>query len=146
MFAQENVAAVSATLSNLERFSASLAEKREALANIIENADRFFADAAGAGDAAPALVSQLEGSAKALEVMARDFTETSRSLRQRVDTGGQGVQQVTEQLIPQMQALMGDLRNMSTSIQELAEHLKENPNRLLYGGPRQRPGPGEEVR
>lgn len=140
---EDNRAAFSATVHNMAALSDTLAQQRQSLESGMQDAARFFAQAAEAGKAFPQLVGQVHDSAQALESMAENFATTSQALRQQIEVSGEGVNQVTDQLVPQFNLLLQDLRQMSENMQRLAESLEENPSQLIYGEPRRAPGPGE---
>ncbi|MAT65121.1 MAG: mammalian cell entry protein [Gammaproteobacteria bacterium] len=139
----DNREAFGTTLENLALLSESLAEQRQTLARGTRDAARFFEAAAEAGEALPPLLERLQAGSRSLEGMAEDFTATSQALRRQVETGGQGLGQVTDQLLPQFQQLMEELHGLSGDMRRLVGDLEQNPSRLLHGEPARPLGPGE---
>lgn len=140
----DNRRAFSTTLDNLAALSETLAAQRETLARGTRDAARFFGAAAEAGEALPPLVEQLQAGTRSLETMAEDFTATSQALRREVETGGQGLGQVTDRLLPRVQRLLEDMHSLSGEMRRLIGNLEQDPGRLLHGEAVRPPGPGED--
>lgn len=140
----ENREAFSVTMRNLAALSETLAAQRDNLARSTRDAARFFGAAAEAGEALPPLVEQLQAGTRSLETMAEDFTATSQALRREVETGGQGLEQVTGRLLPRVQRLLEDMHSLSGEMRRLIGNLEQDPGRLLHGEAVRPPGPGED--
>ena len=91
----------------------------------------------------PALLQRIDETTREFEKMARKITVTSDSIDQYVNNSGSGVQQFSQQTLPEFGALISELRRLADTMQGLGQKLEEDPRVLLYGRDLEAPGPGE---
>jgi phospholipid/cholesterol/gamma-HCH transport system substrate-binding protein len=91
----------------------------------------------------PALLVQIDETARKFEQMAGKVAATSDSINRYVDKSGTGVQQFSQQTLPELGALISELRRVADTMQGLGQRLEDDPRVLLYGRDLEAPGPGE---
>lgn len=149
-------------LANLERisegFGATLDEEnrrllKEGLVDVAAVARSLAAQTgiieAGIGDAAltmehaaragrdlPRLLARLEQGATAVEKMAVGADQAVSEGRDRLD-------RFSSETLPELTALVGELREIAGSLRRTALEIERNPAVLLQGKPPRPPGPGE---
>jgi phospholipid/cholesterol/gamma-HCH transport system substrate-binding protein len=149
-------------VSNLARLLD--ADGRQSLRQIIANVDavtgtlaarkaeigRMVADSAGMADSGARaaarlepLLDQLEETARSFEVMADKVALASESINSYVVSSGSGVQAFSRQTLPELGALIGELRTLTDTLRGVSEKLEDDPRALLYGRELEVPGPGE---
>ena len=153
-----NVQALGATLRNLQTLSQTLAANQG-------NIDRTFAAAQRTSQNLDAMSAQGEQIMRQTQQLVAALQQTSAQLPQVMTqiasaassvtrasntttvftTGGtQAVTQLQTRTLPEVDALMRNLQQLSAQLAELTENLKTNPSQLLYGPALPRPGPGEQ--
>lgn len=136
LLSDDNLANLTATMADARRFMAALAaqEKRiDALAASLEKAAAQAPELAADGrrtlNEAQALLGELQRTAAALREATVTAQEELRAARR-------GVQ-------PEAEAALQRLESSMSRLERLTASLEERPQRLLWGDPPERPGPGE---
>jgi hypothetical protein len=75
--------------------------------------------------------------------MADRVSAASESINTYVVGSGAGVQQFSRQTLPELGALISELRRLADTLQAVGRKLKDDPRVLLYGRDLELPGPGE---
>jgi len=70
-------------------------------------------------------------------------TAATRDARAKLDTGGDTLQTLGGSTLPEVDALVIELRQLTANFQRLSERLEEDPRAVLYGPQLVAPGPGE---
>jgi len=91
----------------------------------------------------PALLVQIDQTTRAFEQMAGKVAVTSDTINRYVNKSGTGVQQFSQQTLPELGALISELRRLADTMQGLGQRLEDDPRVLLYGRDLETPGPGE---
>ena len=91
----------------------------------------------------PVLLAQIDETAREFEQMARKMAVTTENIDRYIGRSGAGVQQFSQQTLPEFAALIGELRRLADTMQGLGQKLEEDPRVLLYGRTLEVPGPGE---
>ncbi len=125
-------------------------EERQAIKQTIRNIRDITAELAGNRDdlgtgmaRMPGLLEQIDVTAREFEQMARKVAVTSENINRYIGSSGAGVQQFSQQTLPEFAALIGELRRLADTMQGLGQKLEEDPRVLLYGRTLEVPGPGE---
>ncbi|CUA95617.1 MlaD family protein [Thiomonas bhubaneswarensis] len=153
-----NVQAFSTTVHNLQALTATLAANQNNINAMFANARQTSANLAqmsAEGDAlmrqSQALVKQLGGVSEQLgKVMpqisaaASSVTRAGNTTTAFTNTGIQAMAQLQNRTLPEVDALMRNLQQLSSQLGALTESLKSNPSQLLYGPALPPPGPGEQ--
>ncbi len=136
-------ASFKSTMANLEQVSATLAEHRTDLAGSLSNAAFLLEQGVQISRHMPALMEQLARSGAAVEDMAQRMAATGEQMGGTVSDTGAEVQRFSQQTLPEINRLLGDLRELSASLQRLGRRLEEDPRVMIYGPQLDTPGPGE---
>jgi phospholipid/cholesterol/gamma-HCH transport system substrate-binding protein len=143
LLSRENLVAVAHTLENLQALTATLAAHREDLATALTSA----ATTLGAGQEVThqlgTTLTRFASVAESLEQMAREFTRTGQQINTLLRENGQGLTRLTEQTLPNLNQLIGELRQMTNNLNRLVQLLQQQPSALLFGRQAPGPGPGE---
>ena len=117
------------TILNIRDITAAVADQKTALATSVERL--------------PALLARVDETAGKFEQMASKVAVTSESINRYVSNSGAGVQQFSQQTLPEFAALISELRRLADTMQGFGRKLEEDPRVLLYGRGLEAPGPGE---
>ena len=128
----ENSEQVTGALARSEEdITASVAEAREVLANLSETSDSI----ARLADTSATLLDE-EGQ-PLLQELQQTLMRTSAALteiEQAAASANDGIDQVNQQTLPQVNLLLRDLRQTSSSLGAIAAKLDEDPAGALLGG------------
>lgn len=148
---EENRLAISGTLKSAEKTMAALAEESSDLKGLVEDARVTLTNIRRSSERIPAVVDRFQSSADALENMANALAKTSETLsrtgdviQQTVERSGKDIQHFTSAALPEANVLVAELRQTAENLRRMSELLERDPSVLLYGGPPQEPGPGEQ--
>jgi phospholipid/cholesterol/gamma-HCH transport system substrate-binding protein len=130
-------------LENSRQISAVFARQNMELEQTILNASKLFADGAEAAGQLQPLLVQVETTAGAFEEMANQISEASASINRFVQGSETGLQQFTQQTLPEVGELVSELRRLADTMQDIGEKLEDDPSLLIYGREQVIPGPGE---
>lgn len=130
-------------LDDTNKITGALARRDVELEQTVVNASKLFRDAADASDRLQPVLAQIEHTANAFEQMAGRVAETSANVNRYVLQGGSGVQQFSQQILPEVGALVSELRRLVDTLQGIGKKLEQDPRVLIYGRELELPGPGE---
>ncbi|NNG11710.1 MAG: MCE family protein, partial [Halobacteria archaeon] len=131
-------------LENSRQVSAVFARQNMELEQTILNASKLFANGAEAASQLQPLLSQVETTASAFETMANNLSEASTSLNRFMTGTETGLQQFSQQTLPEVGELVSELRRLADTMQGIGEKLEDDPSLLIYGRGQVIPGPGEK--
>lgn len=97
------------------------------------DAGRFLKNAARLTEDLPRLVRRIERSAEVFDAMSNDLARAGNSASARF----------TGATLPEVERLVGELREATATLRRVGHQLEQNPSVLLYGRPPERRGPGE---
>ncbi|MGC9456826.1 MAG: MlaD family protein [Halothiobacillaceae bacterium] len=164
LFSEENIQHLDRALRNVASLTDTLADHREDLAAFIEagrstaeNTATLTARAETLMTRSESLISDGREAAQALTQVAQRANETllrvesaSTSAREAGDaatrlseTGRETLEQVRAQTLPEFEQLLVQVNSLSREMTLLVNELRDDPRRLITGGPRQPAGPGE---
>ena len=130
-------------LTNINTITAAVARRDNELEQTITNAAQMMANGAEATEQLKPLLTQLETTAVSVEGMADSIAAAGDSLDQYIDRSGSGVQQFSQQTLPELGSLVTELRQLANTLKNVSEKLEDDPTALLYGNTSQPLGPGE---
>ena len=130
-------------MANINTITAAFANRHAELEEMIVSTSRLMENSATASEQLVPLLAQIDDTAKSVEIMADRVAEAGESLNRYVDNSGTGVQQFSQQTLPEFGALIRELRQLATTLQSVGEKLEDDPRALIYGNELQLPGPGE---
>jgi phospholipid/cholesterol/gamma-HCH transport system substrate-binding protein len=146
----ENRRAVKATLADLAQLSRTLAARSATIdatlastARTMDAAARTTDKAAAVADQLPQLVQRIERTAAAFERMATEVAGAGASARGTFDGTRADLAQFTGSTLPEVRALVDELRGLTATLRRVGDTVDRNPSVLLYGRPAGKKGPGE---
>jgi len=92
-----------------------------------------FKNAAHLSEDLPQLVRRIQRSADTFDAMSLELASA----------GSKASERFTNETLPEVHKLIGELRDMTASLQRVSHQLEQNPSILLYGKPATKRGPGE---
>lgn len=154
---EENLAAIERTVTNLDQITGTLAEERETLRALMQNASRTAENTAELTESGERLLARAEGTMDSLDQAIGRVSGTMDTFEQTADrvataaeatvgfsqAGERAADEISRQTLPDMSLLIRDLRDLSRRLSEFTTTLDDDPSRALFGGDRRAPGPGE---
>jgi phospholipid/cholesterol/gamma-HCH transport system substrate-binding protein len=139
----ESGESIKGLLANLNTLSGTLAQRSAEIDQAVLDSARMLENGAAASAQLSRLLEQATTTAAAFENMANRVAAASDSLERYVAGSGSGVQQFSQQTLPELGSLVSELRVLADSLRAVSEKLAEDPRVLLYGNQLDAPGPGE---
>lgn len=124
------------TFANVETTTRVLAQQMPALEATLKSA-------AATSDELGKLTKRLDRTAGAVENMANDIAKTSGVTRSALEDARGGVNQFGNQTLPEVNALVAEMRDLAGSLRRVSGEVERNPSSLVFGRPAPKPGPGE---
>ena len=123
-------------VEHVELLTATLAERRPALGEGIESF-------AAAGEQLPGVLKRVDSTLASLEALAEDVRIASQDVQAQLRAGSDSLQVLGGRTLPEVDALLVEMRQLTAGFQRLSERLEEDPRALLFGPRLDEPGPGE---
>ena len=139
----ENRAAFTKILADTSAVTGTLAAQKNAMSSGIANASKTADNAARASAQLDPLLQRISSSAEAIEKLAKEATSASISTKKTVDDAGSAVRQISNDTVPELNRLLTELGDLSSSLKSLSEQTKQNPSSLIRGRQPVPYGPGE---
>jgi len=139
---EQNRANVSRSLENIAELTEKFSEQSRQLDGILENLSVTPENTRAASVCFPALLEQFSQSAQALTRMADQLGAIGENL----EPASTGVSEFTASTLPEISAMVSELRLVSENLRRMSEALARDPSLLIYGSPEPRPGPGESAK
>jgi len=167
LLSNENRQAINATLQNVEQMTAvALSTLTEGVSaseagGLLTNAELTVSHLVTATEQLPAVLTQLETTLAAFEQTAntvnvvmnesqQDIQTTTKAVASLADTLNTSVQgsakdvdNFTQQALPEITRVLQELRDALQNLRTLSRDLEQQPNAILFGKPKGKPGPGE---
>ena len=140
---EEGTQALRETLVNINNITRAFSNRQAEMEKGIVSASTLLENGAVASDQLGSLLSQLEATAKSIEEMAVTVSKTGENINRYVANSGAGVQQFSRQTLPELGALISELRRLADTLQGIGQNLEDDPRVLIYGRDLEMPGPGE---
>jgi ABC-type transporter Mla subunit MlaD len=130
--------------------TSSFAEQSEKLEAIIAHLEATLENTRTASADFPQLVEQLSLTAEAITRMANEIggiganlASASAKVERTVDDSSKDLVDFTRTTLPEITAMVLELRLASENLNRMSEELVRNPSLLMYGATEPEPGPGE---
>ena len=140
-------AEVKRILADLAQITRTIAAHRTELADGIAKADTALDHFAAFGkkldERLPEVLDETTASVRSLRDMAKELARTSASLSSTVDGSRADIAQFTGQTLPESGLLIAEVRQLTATLQRLANELEREPSTLVFGRARPVRGPGE---
>lgn len=130
-------------VQNVEALSVTLAQRREVLGEGIDAFAEFSGHAAAASEQLPALLARVDMAVLSLQSLAEDIALTTRDVQSQLQMGSDSLQVLGGSTLPEVDALLAEMRQLTAGFQRLSDRLEEDPRVLLFGPRLDAPGPGE---
>ncbi|MEM7020310.1 MAG: MlaD family protein [Pseudomonadota bacterium] len=158
LLSNDNRTAVNDILSNIDQLTTSLAKQSDTIA---VSTEQLLRNSAQFSEGLPALMKTIQVSAEHVSSTAATTDELLRStqedirrttlaladlsenMNQTLSGSRHDINQFTQTALPEISILLRDLRDLSASLQHVAQDLSRQPNQLIFGKAVNRPGPGE---
>ena len=144
IFDTENRLAISESLQNISKVTATLAQNTQNYDATMAAAKTFMQNGAKASQQLPEIMTQLEQMLTAVKHLATNFSAAGESATLTMRDTQVAVQSVSQQLLPSAQALLTRLANTAINLQGFTFELERNPSILIRGKYPSPPGPGEQ--
>ena len=95
------------------------------------------------GTQLPAVLDRINKSAAGLQQLTEEWSRTGRSLGEMVGASKSGVEQFTQQTLADAGLLVTELRQLTATLNRVAQQVERQPNVLVLGRSSQSKGPGE---
>lgn len=139
----ENQAALKSTLADIASVAHMIAARKDTLDAGITNAAHTLENVSRATAQAGPAIERIGRSAEAVEKMGNEVARTSASTGKTVISIGADVKRLTDETLPELERLLGELSDLSTSLRRLTEQTERNPTSFLFGRQPPPEGPGE---
>jgi phospholipid/cholesterol/gamma-HCH transport system substrate-binding protein len=139
----EGAQTLSQILDNINEVTGAFARRQAELEQSVVNVSRILENGAEASAGLQGLLEQIDATARKFEDMATKIAAVSESVDRYVNKNESGVQQFSQQTLPEFGALISELRRLADTLQRLGQKLEDDPRVLLYGRDLEAPGPGE---
>jgi len=134
-------------LADLAQVTRAIAHQRKDLALGIEKAasamDRFAALGRTLDARVPQLLDQTSDNLQALRALTAAIARTNESVSSALDDSRGGITQFSAQTLPETSLLVIEFRQLTATVQRLANDLEREPNALIFGRSAPLKGPGE---
>ena len=140
---EEGTQALSETLVNINKITRAFANRQAEMEQSIVSAATLLENGAQASDQFSALLLQLGATVKSFDHMAVTLSKTGDNINRYVTDSGAGVQQFSQQTLPELGALISELRRLADTLRGIGQNLEDDPRVLIYGRDLEMPGPGE---
>jgi phospholipid/cholesterol/gamma-HCH transport system substrate-binding protein len=91
----------------------------------------------------PALIERMNRSAEAVEGMSQEVARTSKELSTVIGETKPNIERFSRQTLTETSFLVTELRELTATLQRLAQQLEQEPSSLVFGRSAQPIGPGE---
>ncbi|WP_435104793.1 MlaD family protein [Arhodomonas sp. AD133] len=144
LLGKSNQRALSETLENMAKASGTLADNSDRIERVLARTEQLLERTDGAVSGLPETFADVRAAARRIERMAATYEEAGAELAALGKSGDEGMRQFSDNTLPRIDALAGELRTLSQRLGRLIDSIAERPSQLIYGRPRRAPGPGEE--
>ena len=143
ILSDENQAAFKSALADMSAVARTLAARKDAIDAGIASAARTFDNGARVTAQLRPVIARIGRGADAVENMGNETARASANAGRTVEAVGADVKRFTEETLPELERLLGELDVLAASLRRLSEQTERNPRGLLFGHKPVPPGPGE---
>jgi len=139
LLSDENIAAISAAIGNLDKATGNLPRTAHELNTLIAELRGASADLAASAHLAHGMLAtvdpQVRAAGQRLRTIADNLADASGQLDQAIAENRQDVRAFTRDGLPEIERFVREGRAAAHDIRELSNSLRENPTQLLYQPP-----------
>ena len=143
ILSDENQAAFRSALADISTVARTLAARKGTIDAAIASAGRTFDNSARVSAQLGPTIDRLGRSADAVEAMAQEAARASASAGQAIDAIGPDLKRFTSETLPELELLLGEASQLTSSLRRLSDRIERSPGGLLIGRRPVQPGPGE---
>jgi len=136
LLSDDNLANLTATMADARRFMAALAAQEKRIDALAASLERAVAQA-------PALAADGRRTLNEAQALLGELQRTAAALREATVTAQEELRAARRGVQPEAEAALQRLESSMSRLERLTASLEERPQRLLWGDPPERPGPGE---
>jgi phospholipid/cholesterol/gamma-HCH transport system substrate-binding protein len=134
-------------LGDLAKVTHTLATRQAQLDHSLVKADEALGHFASLGknmdEELPEIIAQAKASIRSFQNMNQELARAGASFESALDSNRSNIDQFTGQTLGEAGLLVSDFRQLTLTLQKLAEELEQEPSALVFGRSRPAPGPGE---
>ncbi len=143
VLSDENRTALRNALADIATVARTVATRKDSIDTGIASAARTFEGSARIAAQLGPVIERVGRSAAAVEKMGSQAGDASTAAGKTVEAVGADVKRFTNETLPELERLLGELSVLSTSLRRLSEQTERNPAGLLFGRRPVPDGPGE---
>ncbi|MEA5446218.1 MlaD family protein [Gammaproteobacteria bacterium AB-CW1] len=143
LLTDENTDALAASIQNLESLTAALARNAEQMDELMASTAGMARQGERIGERVPETIDRLDEALGSFNTLAGQLERTAAEMEGTASAGRVGVESFNRRTLPELEAMLDDLRQASDSLRRLGDQLEDEPQRLILGPPEVEPGPGE---
>lgn len=136
LLSDDNLANLTATMADARRFMAALAAQEKRIDALAASFERAAAQM-------PELAVDGRRTLNEAQALLGELQQTAAALREATVTAQEELQAARRRVQPEAVAALQRLESSLMRLERLSTSLEERPQRLLWGDPPERPGPGE---
>jgi phospholipid/cholesterol/gamma-HCH transport system substrate-binding protein len=138
-----NRAAFKELLANLHALSRTLAARSATIDAGLANASKAMENTARVTAEMSQLVERIRKSADAFDRMAGEGAKAGAAASSAIEGARAEAREFAGDALPEVRALLAELRELSGSLRRLGDEIERNPSVLIRGRAALKPGPGE---
>jgi phospholipid/cholesterol/gamma-HCH transport system substrate-binding protein len=139
LLSDQNIAAVTSAVGNLDKASASLPRTVKDLNSLIAELRGASAELAASASIAHGILQTVDpdvrAAAQRMRIIAESLADASSQLDKAIAENRQDIRAFTHQGLPEIERFVREGRAAAHDIRELSNSLRENPAQLLYQPP-----------
>ena len=143
ILSKENQVAFQSALADIALVSHTVAARSQSLDSGLRDAADTLKNTSRASKSLQALSERIGRGADAVEGMGNSVARTSDSAGQTADAVGADVKRFSQETLPELERLMGELSTLSASLRRLTEQTRRDPRGIIFGRTPVPAGPGE---
>ena len=147
---EENSQNVARSIENIATLTGEFAEQSRSIDKLVADLGATLSNTKAASADLPQLVDRVSAAATQIGNMAQDFEQiganlqtASAGIRETVAGSGDDINAFTSRTLPELSAMISELRLASENLRDVSESLAQDPSVLVYGRTPPSPGPGE---
>ena len=134
-------------LTDLAQVTHAVAARRGEIADSLVQSDAAFERFAALGkkldERLPQLLEQTSANLRSMQIMSDEIARAGAAVGSTVDSNRADIAQFTGQTLAETGLLVTELRQLTATLQRLANELERQPNALIFGRAAPVRGPGE---
>ncbi len=145
ILSKENQAAFRSTLADMAVIARTVAARKDSIDTGLADAAKTLKNTAKASAKFNNVTDRVARGADAVEKMGNEVAKTSISAGAAVDLIGADVKRFSNETLPELERLLGELSSLSSSLRLLTEQTRRDPKGLIFGHTPVPDGPGESA-